>query len=73
MNKLLIQQIGSFSPRKTGWHNHVSNCIAVEMCPECGSDIFFNEEVLNKELGKTTFFACSTCELRNYDYAEYRL
>jgi len=73
MNELLIQQIGSFSSGKAGWHNHVSNCIAAEMCPECGSDIFFNEEVINKELGKTTFFACSTCDWRNYDYAEYRL
>ncbi len=73
MKELLRKQMGSLSPGKAGWHNHVSSCIAAEMCPHCGSDIFVNEEVMEKELGRTTFFECSTCEWKNYEYAEYRL
>ena len=70
MKELLIKQMGSYAPGKTGWHNHVSNCIAAEMCPCCGSDIFVNEEVMDKELGRITFFECSTCEWKNYAYAK---
>jgi hypothetical protein len=73
MKELLMKQIGSCSPGITGWHKHVSNCITAEMCPSCGNDIFVNEEVMDNELGRTTFFECSTCEWKNYAYAEHRL
>jgi hypothetical protein len=73
MNEILMKQIGSLSPGQAGWHNHVSNCIAAEMCPDCGNDIFVNEELIDRQLGKITFFECSTCEWKNYDYVEHRL
>jgi len=68
------RQTGAFSQGQNGRRQHVDNSIAAEICPDCGSDIFINVETLDQEFGRTTtFFECSTCEWKNYDYAEYRL
>ena len=71
--EIINKQIGSSSPRKKEWYQHVANCIAIEMCPECGSDIFINEEIIDKKIGKIIYFECSTCDWKNYDYAEHSL
>ena len=73
MKMNLIQQMNAFPLGQTGRAAYVSNCIDAEMCPDCGSDIFVNEEVIDRELGKTIFFECSTCEWKNFNYAEHRL
>lgn len=67
MNKIMIKQKNTFSPKQKGRAGHVSNCIAAELCPDCGSNIFVSEEVLDKELGRLFFFECSTCEWKNYN------
>jgi len=71
--EIINKQIGSSSPRKKEWYQHVANCIAIEMCPECGSDIFVSEEIIDKKIGKIIYFECSTCDWKNYDYAEHSL
>ncbi len=73
MKTIIREQAEIFSPGENGWFQYVDNCIAAEMCPDCGNDIFTNLGAIDKELGRTTFFECSTCEWKNYDYAEHRL
>ena len=61
------------TPEQNGWFQYADNCIAAEICPECGSEIFVNAGDIDKELGiLTTLIECSTCEWKNYDYAEHR-
>jgi len=68
MKKIARQQVGSFIPGQNGWPEHVDNCIAAEICPECGSDIFTNEE-LDGSRGrvKLTCSECSTCDWKKFD------
>jgi hypothetical protein len=73
VKKNLMQQMNAVSPGQPGRTAYVGNCIDAEVCPDCGNDIFVNEEVLDRELGRTIFFECSTCEWKNFNYAEHRL
>ena len=74
MKEITRKQKGAFSQGQIGRMQHVDNSIAAEICPDCGSDIFINVEALDQDFGRTTTsFECSTCEWKNYDYAEHRL
>ena len=70
--EIIRKQIHGFSPDQKGWE-YIANCIGAEICPQCGGDIFVNEGILDKGIGKTIFFECSACDWKNYDYAKYRL
>jgi len=74
MKEINRKQAGGFYPGQNGWSQYADNCIAAEICPECGSYIFVNVGAIDKELGRTTtFFVCSTCEWKNCDYTEHSL
>jgi hypothetical protein len=74
MKEILRTQSGDFSPEQNGCFQYTDNCIAAEICPDCGSEIFVNVGAIDKERARiTTFFECSACEWKNYDYAEHRL
>ena len=64
MNTTLTRKSTS-TPRKTR-AGYVSSCVTAQICPDCGSDIFVNEEVFDKDLGRLKFFECSTCGWKNY-------
>ena len=71
MKEILMKQIGCFTPGQNGWSDHVDNCIAAEMFPKCGDDLFIDEAFVDKGLGKITFSECCVCDWKNYDYEEF--
>jgi len=52
----------SFSPEQEGWTEHVANCVGVEICPQCGSNILSCEKSVDKGPGESTFFECTKCD-----------
>lgn len=73
MKEILRKQGEDITPEQNGWFQYADNCISAEICPECGSELFVNAGDIDKEIGTlTTLIECSTCEWKNYDYAEHR-
>ena len=72
MKEILNKQI-TWSHGNVGTDSHVKKCIEAEICPACGNDIFINQGEIDKSMIRTTFFECSTCEWKNYEYAGNRL
>jgi hypothetical protein len=64
------KQSGCFIPGQNGWSGHVVNCIAANICPKCGNDIFIDEKLIDKVVGRIIFSECSTCDWKNYNYME---
>jgi len=70
MNEIKKKKSGNFSPREKEWYQYVADCLLLDMCPNCGNDIFITEEIIAKGAGKTIFSECSTCDWKNYDIHE---
>jgi hypothetical protein len=71
MKEITKKEVGAFSPEQKSWSQYSDNCIAAEICPDCGSDIFVNVGVIDKNLGRiSTFSECSTCDWKTYNHAE---
>jgi len=66
MKEILRKQIGCFTPGKNGWSDHVDSCVAAEICPNCGDDLFFDGEVNGNGL-ETSFFGCPNCNWEDYN------
>ena len=66
MNDITRQQVGRITLGQHGWPEHVVNCIAAEICPACGNDLYFDREVVDKDLRTISFPGCPICHWEDY-------
>lgn len=66
MNVITRQQVGRITPGQHRWPEHVVNCIAAEICPGCGNDLYFDGEVADKDLGTISFLGCPICKREDF-------
>lgn len=65
----LIERKDSFSPEQAGWYEYIADCISTKACPNCGEDLYFDEDVTDKNFGKIIFFGCSKCDWQEYTWS----
>ena len=68
MNDITRQQVGRITPGQHRWAEHVVNCIAAEICPACGNDLYFDGKVVDKDLKTTSFPVCPICNWEDYAF-----
>lgn len=66
MHVITRQQVGRIIPGEQRWPEHVANCIAAEICPGCGNDLYFDREIVDKDLEAISFPGCPICNWEDY-------
>lgn len=55
MKEMARRQIGCFTPGQNGWSEYVANCIAIGICPNCGDDLYFDQEAVDKDFERNSW------------------
>jgi len=64
--KELKDRIGNIFPGEKRWYQHVADCLAAGLCPNCGNSLYIDAGVMDKKLGEVTFFECPICQWEGY-------